>query len=144
MLGMNVFDSLQLVDYIFLNINFYQIIFNDFMHKVKNINLFWLIFFHLITNLQYFLFIILKMSDYDKISLNLSPNWLRSLQILDLSDIALGLTRLSGNVRECSTDSWSANLNCINFTYYPWWVINHILTMELNVQGHRVRLKSTH
>lgn len=74
---MNVFDSLQMVDYIFLNINFYQIIFNDFMHKVKNINLFWLIVFHLITNLQYFLFIILKMSDYDKISLNLSPNLLR-------------------------------------------------------------------
>lgn len=84
------------------------------MHKVKNIDLFWLIVFHLITNLQYFLFIILKMSDYDKVSLNLSPNWLRSLQILDLSDIALGLTRLSGNARECPTDSWSANLNCIN------------------------------
>lgn len=49
MLGMNVFDLLQLVDYIFLNINFYQIIFNNFMHKVKNIDLFWLI------NLQYFL-----------------------------------------------------------------------------------------
>lgn len=111
---MNVFDSLQMVDYIFLNINFYQIIFNDSMHKVKNIDLFWLIVFHLITNLQYFLFIILKMSDYDKISLNLSPNWLRSLQIFDLSDIALGLPRLSGNARECSTDSWSANLNCIN------------------------------
>lgn len=44
------------------------------MHKVKNIDLFWLIVFHLITNLQYFLYIILKMSDYDKISLNLSPN----------------------------------------------------------------------
>lgn len=46
-----MFDSLQMVDYIFLNINFYQIIFNDFMHKVKNINLFWLIVFNLITNL---------------------------------------------------------------------------------------------
>lgn len=69
-----MFDSLQLVDYIFLNINFYQFFFNNFMHKVKNINLFWLIVFNLITNLQYFLFIILKMSDYDKISLNLSPN----------------------------------------------------------------------
>lgn len=60
MLGMNVFDSLQLVDYIFLNINFYQIIFNNFMHKVKNIDLFWLIVFNLITNLQYFFYYNLK------------------------------------------------------------------------------------
>lgn len=44
------------------------------MHKVKNIDLFWLIVFHLITNLQYFLLLSFKMSDYDQISLNLSPN----------------------------------------------------------------------
>lgn len=51
-----MFDSLQMVDYIILNINFYQIIFfNNFMQKIKNIDLFGLIVFHIITHLQYFL-----------------------------------------------------------------------------------------